>query len=165
MDARPLAGCVCMRFSFFNAGQTGVLAVTVRKEKHMEEDFKSMNSRENEQLKVTSQAEVADAARMAGDYQIIDNYLCIRMPEEVDHHRSDEICKNADHYILESQVGNVVFDFEDTHFMDSSGIGILIGRYKLISCFGGKVFVLHAGRQIRRMLQLAGLDRIVEIME
>ena len=59
----------------------------------MEEDFKSMNSRENDQLKVTSQAEVADAARMAGDYQIIDNYLCIRMPEEVDHHRSDEICK------------------------------------------------------------------------
>lgn len=37
-----------------------------------------MNSRENDQLKVTSQAEVADAARMAGDYQIIDNYLCIR---------------------------------------------------------------------------------------
>ena len=104
----------------------------------MEEDFKSMNSRENDQLKVTNQAEVADAARMAGDYQIIDNYLCIRMPEEVDHHRSDEICKNADHYILESQVGNVVFDFEDTHFMDSSGIGILIGRYKLISCFGGR---------------------------
>ena len=60
----------------------------------MEEDFKSMNSRENDQLKVTNQAEVADAARMAGDYQIIDNYLCIRMPEEVDHHRSDEICKN-----------------------------------------------------------------------
>lgn len=113
----------------------------------MEEDFKSMNSRENEQLKVTSQAEVADAARMAGDYQIIDNYLCIRMPEEVDHHRSDEICKNADHYILESQVGNVVFDFEDTHFMDSSGIGILIGRYKLISCFGGKVLCfMRAGR-------------------
>lgn len=131
----------------------------------MEEDFKSMNSRENDQLKVTSQAEVANAARLAGDYQIIDNYLCIRMPEEVDHHRSDEICKNADHYILESQVGNVVFDFEDTHFMDSSGIGILIGRYKLISCFGGKVFVLHADRQIRRMLQLAGLDRIVEIMD
>ena len=45
----------------------------------MEEDFKSMNSRENDQLKVTSQAEVADAARMAGDYQIIDNYLCIRL--------------------------------------------------------------------------------------
>ena len=131
----------------------------------MEEDFKSMNSRENDQLKVTSQAEVADAARMAGDYQIIDNYLCIRMPEEVDHHRSDEICKNADHYILESQVGNVVFDCEDSHFMDRSGIGMLIGRYNLISCFRGKVFVLHAGRQIRRMLQLAGLDRIVEIME
>ena len=131
----------------------------------MEEDFKSMNSRENDQLKVTNQAEVADAARMAGDYQIIDNYLCIRMPEEVDHHRSEEICKNADHFILESQVANVVFDFEDTRFMDSSGIGIIIGRYKLISCFGGKVYVLHPDKQIRRMLQLSGVEKIVEIME
>ena len=106
-----------------------------------------------------------EESKVLDNYRVIEDCLCIRMPEEVDHHRSDEICKNADHYILESQVGNVVFDFEDTHFMDSSGIGILIGRYKLISCFGGKVFVLHAGRQIRRMLQLAGLDRIVEIME
>ena len=131
----------------------------------MEEDFKSMNSRENDQLKVTSQAEVADAARMAGDYQIIDNYLCIRMPEEVDHHRSDEICKNADHYILESQVGNVVFDFEDTKFMDSSGIGIIIGRYKKISYFGGKVFVINTDTRIKKSLMICGLHKIIEIME
>ena len=89
----------------------------------------------------------------------------VRMPEEVDHHRSEEICKNADHFVLESQVANVVFDFEDTRFMDSSGIGIIIGRYKLISCFGGKVYVLHPDKQIRRMLQLSGVEKIVEIME
>ena len=49
--------------------------------------------------------------------------------------------------------------------MDSSGIGIIIGRYKLISCFGGKVYVLHPDKQIRRMLQLSGVEKIVEIME
>ena len=50
-------------------------------------------------------------------------------------------------------------DFEDTRFMDSSGIGIIIGRYKLISCFGEKVYVLHPDKQIRRMLQLSGVEK------
>ena len=58
------------------------------------------------------------------DFRVIDNCLCIRMPEEVDHHHAEEICRIADHYILEEQVENVLFDFEDTRFMDSSGIGI-----------------------------------------
>ena len=75
-----------------------------------------------------------EESKVLDNYKVIEDCLCIRMPEEVDHHRSEEICKNADHFVLESQVANVVFDFEDTRFMDSSGIGIIIGRYKLISC-------------------------------
>ena len=102
---------------------------------------------------------------MEEDFKVIDNYLCIKMPEEVDHHHSDEICRSADHHILESGVEHVVFDFGATRFMDSSGIGILIGRYKLISCFGGDVCALHPDRQIRRMLELSGLSRIVSIMD
>lgn len=98
-------------------------------------------------------------------FAVIDNCLCIRMPEEIDHHCSDDICRHADHHILESQVSSVVFDFEDTRFMDSSGIGILIGRYKLISCFGGKVYVLHPDAKIRRMLEMSGMKKIVEIMD
>ena len=43
---------------------------------------------------------------------------------------------------MKEGVGNVVFDFESTRFMDSSGIGIIIGRYKKISYFGGKVLQL-----------------------
>ena len=95
---------------------------------------------------------------------MIDDCLCIRMPEEVDHHVSEEICRNADHVILESRVNQVVFDFEDTRFMDSSGIGILIGRYKLMSCFGGKVYVIHPDKQIRRMLEMSGMQKMVEIL-
>ena len=65
-----------------------------------------------------------EESKVLDNYKVIEDCLCIRMPEEVDHHRSEEICKNADHFVLESQVANVVFDFEDTRFMDSSGIGI-----------------------------------------
>ena len=99
------------------------------------------------------------------DFQVIDNYLMIRLPDEIDHHKSVDICAKADRYILSQKVGNVVFDFEQTTFMDSSGIGIILGRYKKISCFGGKVYAVNADNRIRRILLMSGLQNIVEIMD
>jgi|GEM_PF-4895372 len=72
---------------------------------------------------------------MEEEFKVIDNYLMVRMPAEVDHHASEYIGRTADRYILKEGVGNVVFDFEKTRFMDSSGIGIIIGRYKKITCW------------------------------
>ena len=46
--------------------------------------------------------------------------------------------------------------------MDSSGIGVLAGRYRKISCFGGKVYVIHANRRIRKILEMSGIGDIVE---
>ncbi len=99
------------------------------------------------------------------EFKVIDNYLMIRLPDEIDHHKSVDISSKADRYILSKQVGNVVFDFERTTFMDSSGIGIILGRYKKISCFGGKVYAVNADNRIRRILMMSGLQNIVEIMD
>lgn len=99
------------------------------------------------------------------DFKVIDNYLMIRMPDEIDHHKSVDISSKADRYIMSKGVGNVVFDFERTTFMDSSGIGVILGRYKKISCFGGKVYAINADHRIRRILLLSGLQNIVEIMD
>ena len=99
------------------------------------------------------------------DFKIIDNYLMIRLPDEVDHHISVDISAKADRYIMSKRVGNVVFDFERTTFMDSSGIGVIPGRYKKISCFGGKVYAINADNRIRRLLLLSGMQNIVEIMD
>ena len=66
------------------------------------------------------------------DFKVIDDYLCVKLPEEIDHHKSAYISENADRLILAEQVSNVVFDFEDTRFMDSSGIGVIMGRYRKI---------------------------------
>ena len=49
--------------------------------------------------------------------------------------------------------------------MDSSGIGIILGRYKKVSCFGGKVYAVNADNRIRRILLMSGLENIVEIMD
>ena len=99
------------------------------------------------------------------EFKVIDNYLMIRLPDEIDHHKSVDISAKADRYILSQKVGNVVCDFEQTTFMDSSGIGIILGRYKKISCFGGKVYAVNADNRIRRILLMSGLQNIVEIMD
>lgn len=97
-------------------------------------------------------------------YAIIDNYLCIRMPREVDHHGAADIREQADRLMLDEKVKNIVFDFEDTTFMDSSGIGIIIGRYRRISCFGGKVYAIHADERIRKILRTSGMSSIIELL-
>ena len=95
---------------------------------------------------------------------MIDNCLMVRLPEEVDHYRAAYICENADRLIVQKDVQHVVFDFEETRFMDSSGIGIIMGRYRKIACFGGKVYVIHVDRQIQRILTMSGLTKVVEVM-
>ena len=102
---------------------------------------------------------------MGENFRVIDNYLMVKMPEEIDHHKSSYISENADKFIVQKQVNHVVFDFEDTKFMDSSGIGIILGRYKKIACFGGEVFAIHADNRIRHLLMISGLHKIVEIMD
>ena len=102
---------------------------------------------------------------MTEDFQVIDNYLMIRLPEEVDHHRAGYISENADRHLVREEVCNIVFDFENTRFMDSSGVGIIMGRHRKISCFGGKVYAIHVDRQIQRILTVSGLNKIMEILE
>lgn len=98
-------------------------------------------------------------------FKVIDGYLCVKMPKEIDHHNAERISKRLDQYICTNQVNNVVFDFADTEFMDSSGIGIIAGRYKKIQYLGGKVFVMNAGKQVNRILLLSGIQKYVIFMK
>lgn len=98
-------------------------------------------------------------------FKLIDDYLCIRMPKEIDHHNAEDLSRKADQFIYHNKVNNIVFDFMDTEFMDSSGIGIIAGRYKKIQCLNGKVYILNAGKQVNRILLLSGLQKYVVIMK
>ena len=100
-----------------------------------------------------------------GEFKVIDDYLCIKMPKEIDHHNAEILSKKVDQFILSKKVNHIVFDFEDTEFMDSSGIGIIAGRYKKIQYFGGKVYILNAGTQVNRILTLSGIQKYVIFMK
>lgn len=97
--------------------------------------------------------------------EVIENYLCIQMPKEVDHFKAMKIREKADRMLLSDQVENIVFDFEKTVFMDSSGIGVILGRMKKIRGLGGRVYIIHAKERVERILRLSGILRYVELMK
>jgi len=95
----------------------------------------------------------------------VGNYLIIRMPKEVDHYQSEKIRKKTDKLLEDSRVEHIVFDFADTDFMDSSGLGVIAGRYQKVACFGGTVKAMHVSERIKRMLVLSGMLKLVEIVD
>ena len=91
--------------------------------------------------------------------------LIIHLPKEFDHHNCRNLRYETDLLMAENYVSRIIFDFTRTRFMDSSGIGVLAGRYRKISCFGGKVYVIHANRRIRKILEMSGIGDIVEMID
>ena len=103
--------------------------------------------------------------RVEEDFKVIDHYLCICMPKEVDHHNAGAITQHADEMICKREVKNLIFDFSETEFMDSSGIGVVIGRSKAMHFHEGVVFVMNVGKRVDTIFKSAGLYKIVSVRE
>ena len=95
------------------------------------------------------------------DYDIVNHCLIIRLMEDLDHHNAISIREQSDRLIKREHIKNIVFDFSGTEFMDSSGIGVIMGRYKKIMLTGGKVFVTGVNLSVDRIFRLSGLYRII----
>lgn len=90
------------------------------------------------------------------------NTLVVSIDGELDHHSSESIRIKIDNKIDELGIVNLVMDFSKVNFMDSSGIGVVIGRYRKVSEFGGKLLVIHLKGQIRKVFELGGLFNIIK---
>ncbi|MBU5473451.1 STAS domain-containing protein [Roseburia sp. MSJ-14] len=89
--------------------------------------------------------------------------LILKMPRELDHHQAEFLKEEADGLLVKYPVRNLIFDFSDTQFMDSSGIGVIIGRCKNVRFSGGYVKAIHLNQQIQRIFKISGLMKIIEI--
>lgn len=94
-------------------------------------------------------------------YEAKGQILVIHMPKELDHHNCRDLRYETDLLLAENYITKIVFDFSRTEFMDSSGIGILLNRYKQIKRSGGSVTIYGAGPQIVRVLNIGGIMGLV----
>ena len=80
--------------------------------------------------------------------------LTVHLPAELDHPASDEIRRESDRIIGHDYIKNMIFDFSETVFMDSSGIGLLMGRYRALGM---------RGKCVAKLLRLSGVGKYIEI--
>lgn len=98
-------------------------------------------------------------------FENISNTLIVKLQGELDHHVAKKIRIELDEMISNKRSKNLIFNLEEMNFMDSSGIGVIIGRYKNISKFGGKVAVVGVSKKVDKIFNLAGLYRIIDKYE
>ena len=91
------------------------------------------------------------------------NTLVISPKGDIDHHSAARIRAEADKILETTGVINIAFDLSDTSFMDSSGRGMIIGRYRKVQILGGRIIIRGANPNVMRIIGLSGLGKIVTI--
>lgn len=96
---------------------------------------------------------------------IEDKTLLFEFTEELDHHEAEKIRKRADYEIQRFMPKKVIFDFKRVNFMDSAGVGLIIGRYKSANCYGGNLELINVKPKIKKIFDMAGILKIISITE
>lgn len=89
--------------------------------------------------------------------------VTIELSGEIDHHNAAALRLEADEAIQMHLSPNVRIDFGNVTFMDSSGIGFVLGRYRIVDSYGGNVEVVNLSKRLYSMMKLAGLEKIVKL--
>lgn len=97
------------------------------------------------------------------EYSKENKLLIIQLTEEIDQHTTDKIRRKMDNEIERVIPRKVLFDFSNISFMDSSGIGLVLGRYKLIKMLGGNLEIIKVNNNMKRIFDMSGVSRIIKV--
>lgn len=98
------------------------------------------------------------------NYEIDGGVLTVHLQSELDHSSASRLRGELDKLIADKRIRHLVFDLSRLEFMDSSGIGLVIGRYRQMTRRGGRVSVKNADKRIDRLFQMSGVYKLVDRM-
>lgn len=98
-------------------------------------------------------------------FTLKDKNLLVNFDGELDHHTATEVRESIDSEYDSRNARNIVIDLNQLNFMDSSGIGLLMGRYKIASQNGGKLYIKNVSERVEKILKMSGILKIVTIIK
>lgn len=87
--------------------------------------------------------------------------LVIKLNGDLDHHSAGKLRERIDRELERTGAINAAFDFTHVSFMDSSGIGLIMGRYKIVHALGGKIVIYGLSDNVRRIIEMSGINKLV----
>ena len=100
---------------------------------------------------------------MKVNHYIEEKILEFEITEEIDHHNSEKIRNRIDYEIQRFMPKKVILNLGQVKFMDSAGIGLIIGRYKTTKLYGGELEVHNVSDKLKKILDMSGIHKIVKI--
>ena len=92
-----------------------------------------------------------------------DDLVRVRLVGEIDHHNAVALRTELDAFIGTERPSKVALDMSGIGFMDSSGLGFVMGRYALMQRYGGELVLEAPNERIMKIFELAGLSRMISI--
>lgn len=89
--------------------------------------------------------------------------LVVRMSGELDHHSAIRVRRAVDTIFGRGTVCNLVFNLHGLSFMDSSGVGLILGRYRMVQDKGGRMVLCRVPKTVRRVLQISGVPGVIPV--
>lgn len=93
------------------------------------------------------------------------NRLVVALEGELDHFCAQSVRRDLDSQIADPSIRQLILDFSTLTFMDSSGIGVILGRYRILRERGGSVAVIHMNAHVNRIFHLSGMDRVIQQLD
>ena len=103
--------------------------------------------------------------KLSAKIEYLQKEIRVYLDGEIDHHSTGLIRVSIDDAIMHKRPQLLVLDFKSVTFMDSSGIGLVMGRYKLMRTVGGRIRVQNLSPGAYKVMKLAGLERLGEIKQ
>lgn len=100
---------------------------------------------------------------LTAKYVFLNGTLTVKLSGEIDHHSVKTVRDEIDSQISFHRSNSVHLDLGDVGFMDSSGLGLILGRYTKVKENGGVFKIINPGKSARRVLKLAGTENIIPI--
>ena len=97
--------------------------------------------------------------------QTQEEILFVNLTGELDQSTADKVKLRLMTTLAAYDIKHIVFNLKGLTFMDSSGIGIILGRYNQVKAIGGRVFVLGMNQTVNKMFHMAGLNQIITIID
>ncbi len=98
---------------------------------------------------------------MKTEYNTRARALVVHLDAEIDHHIAGAVRRDIDEAFLNTRANHIIFDFSCVQFMDSSGIGLIMGRYRLVAPLGGRVVLSGVSERMDRLMSLSGIYKLV----
>lgn len=98
-------------------------------------------------------------------FQLEGMTLTVFLPKDLDHPVADQIRKEAENIAGKTYIRTILFDFSETEFMDSSGVGLLMGRYRALDMRKDCIRAIGVNSHIERLMRLSGLHRYIGIQK